>query len=96
MAELVAIFRWLEPRFHVLFAVVMGLGLAMAPMPVWAFLFYLTIPVFVIARIAKGWRPLLIAPVIFGYALIIWSVMAIAWGYDPSGHGDSSLMGLRR
>jgi O-antigen ligase len=91
MADLVAIFRWLETRFHFLFAMVMGLGLAIAPTPVWAWLFYEFIPVFVIFRIGKGWRPLPIAPVIFGYALIAWSIMAILWGYDPSGHGDSAL-----
>jgi O-antigen ligase len=69
----------------------MGLGLAISPMPVWTFLFYEFIPVFVILRIVKGWRPSPMAPVIFGYALIIWSAMAIAWGYDPSGHGDSPI-----
>jgi O-antigen ligase len=89
MADLAALFRWLNLRFHLVFATVIAAGLMIAPMPLWGLLFYITIPALVVWRIAQGWRPPFTAPVTFGLTLIIWSLVTIISGYDPSGQGDS-------
>jgi O-antigen ligase len=78
----------------VVFAWFIGLGLVIAPFPIWVTLFYLTIPALVLWRIGAGWRPPLEAPVLLGIAMIIWSIMAIGWGYDPSGKGNSPWLWL--
>jgi O-antigen ligase len=90
MASIGTILRTLNARFSLVFAWLIGLGLVIAPFPIWVTLFYLTIPALVLWRIGAGWRPPLEAPVLLGIAMIIWSIMAIGWGYDPSGHGNSA------
>ena len=83
--------RWLPTAFPVIVAA----GLVVTPVPVWALAFYLSVPVLVALRLRGGWRPHLADPAVaLALALVLWSSLAVVWGYDPSGHGRSAWVWL--
>lgn len=82
-------------RMDFIFPLILATGLLISPVPVWALLFYLTIPAFTLYRLSTGWRlPWSDPSIVIGLALILWSIATLAWGHDPSGVNASKLLWL--
>ncbi len=87
--------KYLNTEFSAIFSLIVAYGLLISPMPIWAMLFYLTVPILVVHRLVAGWRiPLRDPSIALSLALILWSTTTLIWGYDPSGQNASRLLWL--
>lgn len=87
--------KYVDAKFGAIFSLIVAYGLLISPMPIWAMLFYLIVPILVVHRLMIGWRiPWRNPSIAFSLALILWSTITLIWGYDPSGQNASRLLWL--